>query len=210
MALATLGAACGGVEDDSASDRADEDGACGDGSVALCEIVPPKCPAGTIVEIVDGCFGECVDPETCEPPDPVTVAGVKMYDEPDPDVDPDCDLHHELAVFRSQTTPGMNGTLIAKLDGSCELPVPEERLFFSLFTHPAPDSCGARTANFGAVRLDRDGKPVADDNGKPIVMEGRYVDNRENTCEIPIPALFVIRIDDPELGQRMFFGNLAR
>ena len=41
---------------------------CSDGSPAICEIVPPQCPAGTILEVVGGCFGQCVDPLTCEPP----------------------------------------------------------------------------------------------------------------------------------------------
>lgn len=41
---------------------------CTDGSVAICEIVPPTCPDGQVVSVQNNCFGPCVDPETCEPP----------------------------------------------------------------------------------------------------------------------------------------------
>lgn len=49
-------------------------GECGDGSIAVCEIVPPECPIGLVLEVVNGCFGECVDPLTCLPP-PQEVCG---------------------------------------------------------------------------------------------------------------------------------------
>jgi hypothetical protein len=41
---------------------------CGDGSLLVCEIFPADCPQGLVHEVVGGCFGECVDPDTCEPP----------------------------------------------------------------------------------------------------------------------------------------------
>jgi hypothetical protein len=49
----------------------DDDGPfseCTDGSFPICEIVPPECPEGTVLSVQNGCFGPCVDPETCEPP----------------------------------------------------------------------------------------------------------------------------------------------
>jgi hypothetical protein len=54
--------------DDKAEACAPAEG-CGDGTVALCEIVPPTCPDGLVVSVVDHCFGPCVDPVTCEEPE---------------------------------------------------------------------------------------------------------------------------------------------
>jgi hypothetical protein len=41
---------------------------CGDGSQLLCRRAVPVCPAGLVPEIVNSCFGACVDRYTCEPP----------------------------------------------------------------------------------------------------------------------------------------------
>lgn len=48
--------------------KADSVGECGDGTQLVCEILPFDCPDGEVHEIIDGCFGECVDRSTCEPP----------------------------------------------------------------------------------------------------------------------------------------------
>jgi hypothetical protein len=40
---------------------------CGDGSPLLCLALPAPCPDGQVREIVDSCYGECVDRFTCEP-----------------------------------------------------------------------------------------------------------------------------------------------
>lgn len=40
---------------------------CGDGSTLTCKSLPQACPAGQVREIVDGCYGACVDRRTCEP-----------------------------------------------------------------------------------------------------------------------------------------------
>lgn len=50
-------------------------GPCGDGTIALCEMVQPECPEGLVIETVNGCFGECVDPVTCLPPPTVLGCG---------------------------------------------------------------------------------------------------------------------------------------
>jgi hypothetical protein len=42
---------------------------CGDGSEPICRRAPPECPEGTVPEVVDGCFGACVDRYTCEAAD---------------------------------------------------------------------------------------------------------------------------------------------
>lgn len=42
---------------------------CGDGTQATCEQVPPNCPSGLVLEVVNNCYGECVDPNTCKPPE---------------------------------------------------------------------------------------------------------------------------------------------
>lgn len=41
---------------------------CSDGSAIACDAEPPVCPAGQIVKVESGCFGGCVDPQTCESP----------------------------------------------------------------------------------------------------------------------------------------------
>jgi hypothetical protein len=40
--------------------------ACGDGSELRCKRALPECPDGLVPEIVDSCYGECVDRYTCE------------------------------------------------------------------------------------------------------------------------------------------------
>jgi hypothetical protein len=42
--------------------------ACGDGTLPRCRRVQPQCPAGQVVEVISGCWGECVDELTCERP----------------------------------------------------------------------------------------------------------------------------------------------
>lgn len=42
---------------------------CGDGSELLCLALPAPCPEGQVREIVDSCYGECVDRFTCAPAD---------------------------------------------------------------------------------------------------------------------------------------------
>ncbi len=34
---------------------------------ALCDVIPPICPDGTVLSVVNGCYGECVDPHQCLP-----------------------------------------------------------------------------------------------------------------------------------------------
>lgn len=41
---------------------------CGDGSPLRCRRAVPSCPPGQVPEIVEGCFGACVDRVTCEAP----------------------------------------------------------------------------------------------------------------------------------------------
>lgn len=48
---------------------------CGDGSQLLCRAALLPCPEGQVREIVNSCYGACVDRYTCEPP-----AGVCKYD----------------------------------------------------------------------------------------------------------------------------------
>jgi hypothetical protein len=40
---------------------------CGDGTDLLCRRAVPECPDGLVPEIVNSCFGACVDRVTCEP-----------------------------------------------------------------------------------------------------------------------------------------------
>ena len=40
---------------------------CGDGSILTCKRLQPECPQGQVSEIINGCYGECVDPDTCNP-----------------------------------------------------------------------------------------------------------------------------------------------
>ena len=47
---------------------------CGDGSDALCMMIPPDCAEGTVLSVQGGCF-TCVDPNTCEPPVECVVSG---------------------------------------------------------------------------------------------------------------------------------------
>ncbi|MGB0592120.1 MAG: hypothetical protein ACPGU1_20750 [Myxococcota bacterium] len=47
---------------------------CGDGSEAVCMMVPPECEPGTVVSVQGGCF-TCVDPDTCKPPVECVVSG---------------------------------------------------------------------------------------------------------------------------------------
>ncbi len=75
---------------------ADETSPCSDGSTLVCFAEPPECPAGQVVEIVNGCFGDCVDATTCEPV--VAMCG----GQPDPShqpcsVDADCAAGEECA-----------------------------------------------------------------------------------------------------------------
>lgn len=41
-------------------------GTCDDGTPAVCDMLPPSCPAGSILAQQNGCFA-CVDPNTCRP-----------------------------------------------------------------------------------------------------------------------------------------------
>lgn len=38
---------------------------CGDGTVPLCAIWVPECADGLVREVINYCYGDCVDPETC-------------------------------------------------------------------------------------------------------------------------------------------------
>jgi hypothetical protein len=40
---------------------------CGDGSALRCRRAAEPCPEGQVREIVEGCYGECVDRYSCEP-----------------------------------------------------------------------------------------------------------------------------------------------
>ncbi len=59
---------------------------CGDGSMLMCRQAEPSCPAGQIAEIINGCYGECVDATTCEAP--AEMCGGS----------PDPSLQHECSV----------------------------------------------------------------------------------------------------------------
>jgi hypothetical protein len=50
---------------------------CGDGSELLCLALPQPCPDGQVREIVNSCYGECVDRFTCAP-----AAGTCDYTDP--------------------------------------------------------------------------------------------------------------------------------
>src|SRR6201999_1085127 len=39
---------------------------CGDGSELLCRRAEPLCPEGQVPEIINSCYGACVDRHTCE------------------------------------------------------------------------------------------------------------------------------------------------
>lgn len=53
---------------------------CGDGTELRCKRAELPCPEGQVREIVQGCYGECVDRHTCEPPDADTCRyGGKEY-----------------------------------------------------------------------------------------------------------------------------------
>jgi Kazal-type serine protease inhibitor domain len=41
---------------------------CGDGSQLRCRRAVPSCPSGQVPEIVNGCFGACVERTSCDPP----------------------------------------------------------------------------------------------------------------------------------------------
>ena len=53
---------------------ADSDGICDrddqfcnrDESIAICEVIPPRCPLGTVPEVINGCYGSCVSWQQCE------------------------------------------------------------------------------------------------------------------------------------------------
>jgi len=54
---------------------------CDDGSFAVCDMIPPECPAGQVTAVRDGCFA-CVDARSCEPVDPVCVQVVTYAADP--------------------------------------------------------------------------------------------------------------------------------
>ncbi|NUN15015.1 MAG: hypothetical protein HUU55_15405 [Myxococcales bacterium] len=60
---------------------------CGDGTELLCDMLPPDCPAGTILTVQNHCF-ECVDPGTCK-----SVCNNDSY------YDPKLDACCPLAIF---------------------------------------------------------------------------------------------------------------
>lgn len=41
---------------------------CSDGGDVLCDMLPPDCANGTVVAVQNGCY-QCVDPDTCAPPE---------------------------------------------------------------------------------------------------------------------------------------------
>ncbi|MET0343209.1 MAG: hypothetical protein ABW252_19530 [Polyangiales bacterium] len=54
---------------------------CGDGSQLTCKKLASPCPSGQVREIIDGCYGECVERGTCEPAEASTCEyGGKTYE----------------------------------------------------------------------------------------------------------------------------------
>lgn len=63
---------------------------CSDGLEIICDAVAGPCPTGLIRETTDGCFGECVDPVSCESPVPM-CGGTSDPSYQECNVDADCE-----------------------------------------------------------------------------------------------------------------------
>jgi hypothetical protein len=81
MAAGTSVSTSGTCEDGMICDQdADDDGICDledqfcnrDESLAICEVIPPRCPIGTVPEVINGCYGACVSWNDCENQPPAT------------------------------------------------------------------------------------------------------------------------------------------
>lgn len=82
---------------------------CGDGAAATCTMALLSCPAGQVREIVDGCYGECVDRYTCEAKEPDAkqcrvggCSGQLCVGPGEPDVTT-CEWRPEYACYRDAT-----------------------------------------------------------------------------------------------------------
>ena len=142
-------------------------------------------------------------------------ASVKMYTQPTGDlaIDESCDLFWQGDFAVKSRTGGFYGTIEAKLSGTstCEIPAPQSKWELVFFSHPHQDDCGTYTANFGAVHFV-DGKMERDLNGKPLVYQGRYEDNRTRTCENVVAALIVVSFEvsisaGEESHKLIFYSN---
>jgi hypothetical protein len=112
-------------------------GPCGDGTVPLCEMVPPECPEGLVLETVNGCFGECVDPVSCLPPP--TVLGCES--------DLDCSdgfcgwaEDNNTRICKDWALPGdsCEGFVLPSARATC---APGLHCLFSEPTHDVPGTC---------------------------------------------------------------------
>jgi hypothetical protein len=57
---------------------------------AYCDMIPPVCPPGSVITVVDGCFGPCVDPKACLPLDNICVSNK------------DCPSGHDCLLYCSE------------------------------------------------------------------------------------------------------------
>lgn len=78
---------------------------CGDGSQLTCKALPGPCPnAGQVREIIDGCYGECVDRLSCKSlattPKPCVATGCSGEVCSDESVATPCVVRPEHACFR--------------------------------------------------------------------------------------------------------------
>jgi hypothetical protein len=92
-------------------------GECTDGSFPICEIVPPQCPEGTVLSVQDGCFGPCVDPETCEPPQTeMTCEELETALAAETDAILSCTADAECGQVLAGTSCGCTRNMVARLD----------------------------------------------------------------------------------------------
>ena len=83
---------------------------CGDGSMLACKAPPPTCQDGLVPEIVDGCYGRCVDPDTCVQPKPSSHTNVTMTWSGTPDAKGELELVCTNGNQRSASTDVPNAT----------------------------------------------------------------------------------------------------
>jgi Cys-rich repeat protein len=82
---------------------------------AFCDMIPPICPDGQVITVVNGCFGPCVDPGLCEPASQECFANT------------DCPPMHECLMYCWDCAPG-DPTCIGGCEGVC---VPFEPMCYS-------------------------------------------------------------------------------
>lgn len=106
----------------------------------------------------------------------VAVDTFKLYSEIGVTPNPECDLYTALTL-RSGAN-GLEALLVNKLSGTCELALLPNARLYQLTA--ADSSCGAKVYV---------GQRLAASGGFDQIT---ITDNRTNTCEIPVPALFVV------------------